>query len=95
MRGTRHTEADLAGRRGWVYRLRDRFGDLGAIAAVVLEGDFIETWVISCRALNRGVERMILDHLRAQCPTLHGDYVPTNRNGRCATIYKDYGVPTP
>lgn len=95
MRGTRHTEADLAGRRGWVYRLRDRFGDLGAIAAVVLEGDFIETWVISCRALNRGVERMILDHLRAQCPTLHGDYVPTDRNGRCATIYKDYGVPTP
>lgn len=95
MRGTRHTEADLAGRRGWVYRLRDRFGDLGAIAAVVLEGDFIETWVISCRALNRGVERMILDHLRAQCPTLHGDYVPSDRNGRCATIYKDYGVPTP
>lgn len=95
MRGTRHTEADLAGRRGWVYRLRDRFGDLGAIAAVILEGDFIETWVISCRALNRGVERMILDHLRAQCPTLHGDYVPTDRNGRCATIYKDYGVPTP
>ena len=95
MRGTRHTEADLMGRRGWVYRLRDRFGDLGAISAVVLEGDFIETWVISCRALNRGVERMILDHLRTQCPTLHGNYVPTDRNGRCATIYKDYGIPTP
>ncbi len=95
MRGTRHTEADLVGRRGWVYRLRDRFGDLGAISAVVLEGDFIETWVISCRALNRGVEKLILDHLRTQCPTLHGDYVPTDRNGRCATIYKDYGVPTP
>lgn len=95
MRGTRHTEGDLAGRRGWVYRLRDRFGDLGAIAAVVLEGDFIETWVISCRALNRGVERLILDHLRAQCPTLHGAYVPTARNARCANVYKEHGVPTP
>lgn len=95
MRGTRHTEADLAGREGWVYRLRDRFGDLGAVSAVVLEGDFIETWVISCRALNRGVERMILDHLRARRPGLRGEYVPTARNGRCANIYKENGVPTP
>ena len=95
MRGTRHTEADLAGREGWVYRLRDRFGDLGAVSAVVLEGDFVETWVISCRALNRGVERLILGHLRAQRPGLRGEYVPTARNGRCAGVYKENGVPTP
>ena len=94
MRGTRHTEADLAGREGWVYRLRDRFGDLGAVSAVVLEGDFVETWVISCRALNRGVERLILGHLRAQRPGLRGEYVPTARNGRCAGVYKENGVPT-
>ena len=93
MRGTRHTAAELAGKRGWVYRLRDRFGDLGAIGVVVLEGDFIETWALSCRALNRGVERLILAHLKAQGP-IRGEYVPTPRNGRCATIYQENGVPT-
>ncbi len=92
MRGTRHTEAELAGKRGWVYRLSDRFGDLGIVSAVVLEGDFIETWVISCRALNRGVERLILDHLRAQGP-IRGEYVPTPRNARCAAVYAENGVP--
>ncbi len=93
MRGTRHTEAELAGKKGWVYRLRDRFGDLGAVGVVVLEGDFIETWALSCRALNRGVERLILDHLKAQGP-VRGQYVPTARNGRCANVYKENGVPT-
>ena len=93
MRGTRHTAAELVGKRGWVYRLRDRFGDLGAIGVVVLEGDFIETWALSCRALNRGVERLILAHLKAQGP-IRGEYVPTPRNGRCATIYQENGVPT-
>ena len=93
MRGTRHTEAELAGKKGWVYRLRDRFGDLGTVGVVVLEGDFIETWALSCRALNRGVERLILDHLKAQGP-VRGQYVPTARNGRCANVYKENGVPT-
>ena len=92
MRGTRHTEASLAGRTGWVYRLRDRFGDLGAVSAVVLEGDFIETWVLSCRALNRGVERLVLDHLRSLGP-VRGQYVPTERNGRCREVYRENGIP--
>ncbi len=92
MRGTRHTEAELAGKQGWVYRLKDKYGDLGIVSAVVLEGDFIETWVLSCRALNRGVEALILDHLKAQGP-LCGEYRPTDRNQRCRDLYQTYGVP--
>lgn len=94
LRGTRHTEASLAGRTGWVYRLRDRFGDLGAVSAVVLEGAFIETWVLSCRALNRGVEALILAHLKAHVPGLCGEYRATGRNARCREVYADHGVPT-
>lgn len=94
MRGTRHTEASLTGRRGWVYRLRDRFGDLGAVSVVVLQGSFIETWALSCRALNRGVEGLILDHLKKQVPGLYGEYLPTERNARCREVYAIHGVPT-
>ncbi len=93
LRGTRHTEADLEGRHGWVYRLRDRYGDLGIVSAVVLDGAFIETWVLSCRALNRGVEGLILDHLKARVPGLCGAYCPTGRNARCRTVYATHGVP--
>lgn len=93
LRGTRHTEASLTGRAGWVYRLRDRFGDLGAVSAVVLDGPFVETWVLSCRALNRGVEALILDHLKRQVPNLCGEYRATGRNARCRTVYADHGVP--
>ncbi len=92
MRGTRHTLDSLSGKRGWLYRLRDRFGDLGFISAVILEGDFIETWVISCRALNRGVESLILDHLRAQ-GNLVGAYRATPRNGRCKRLYAELNFP--
>ena len=94
LRGTRHTEASLAGRTGWVYRLRDRFGDLGAVSAVVLDGPFIETWVLSCRALNRGVEALILAHLKAQVPGLCGEYRATERNARCRDVYARHGIPT-
>lgn len=88
---TRHTEAELTGKRGWVYRLKDRFGDLGIVSAVVLEGDRIETWVLSCRALHRGVETLILNHLKAQGP-LRGEYVPTERNALCKDVLKNHGV---
>ena len=92
MRGTRHTLDSLAGKRGWLYRLRDRFGDMGVISAVILEGDFIETWVISCRALNRGVESLILDHLRTQ-GNFTGAYRATPRNGRCKNLYAELNFP--
>ncbi len=92
MRGTRHTEAELLGKQGWVYRLKDKYGDLGIVSAVILEEGFIETWVLSCRALNRGVEALILAHLKTQGPLL-GEFIPTERNARCRTIYATYGVP--
>ena len=54
----------------WLTRtvsLRDRFGDNGLISVVLakLEGDalVIDTWLMSCRVLKRGVEQYVLNHL--------------------------------
>jgi FkbH-like protein len=95
MRGTRHTTASLMGRTGWVYRLRDRFGDMGIISAVVLEDEIIETWVMSCRVFNRDVEKLILEHLKSVTTQLRGIYEPTERNATCAEVYAKYGVLPP
>lgn len=94
MRGTRHTAAELEKRPGWVYRLKDRFGDMGVISVVVLDGNIIETWVMSCRVFNRDVETLILEHLKQHAP-IRGEYRATERNQCCQTIYADHGVPLP
>lgn len=95
MRGTRHTTASLAGRTGWVYRLKDRFGDMGLISAVILEGETIETWVMSCRVFNRDVEALILAHLQSVTHDLRGAYAPTERNAACAGVYAQFGILPP
>ena len=94
MRGTRHTAAELLNRKGWVYALRDRFGDLGIVSAVILDGNTIETWVMSCRVFNRDVEIMILNHLKSIAP-IRGEYCPTDRNIMCRNIYQANGIPLP
>ena len=94
MRGTRHTAAELAQRTGWVYALRDKYGNLGTISVVVLEENVIETWVMSCRVFNRDVETLILNHLKGVAP-IRGAYRATDRNSLCEAIYAQHGIPLP
>lgn len=71
-------------------RLKDIFGDNGMIAVVILkrveETLLIDTWLMSCRVLERGVELAIMHFLTKlldRDPTLKkivGLYVPTQRN---------------
>jgi FkbH-like protein len=58
----------------WIscYRLKDRFGDLGYICAIIVRRverrlEF-EGFFLSCRAMGRGVERMALDHMMGELP---------------------------
>ncbi|GGQ68345.1 type I polyketide synthase [Streptomyces asoensis] len=70
--------ADLARWRGrgevWTASARDRFGDYGQIGllAVRVEGDRLDVlaWLMSCRALGRGVEERLLGWLADRADTL-------------------------
>lgn len=95
MCASRLTLDDLKDAKGWVYTLKDKYGDLGMISLVLLSGSEITTWVLSCRAFGRNVENLILDHLRANVPNLCGRYTPTDRNTICANLYQEKGIPTP
>lgn len=59
----RYTEAEARelGRRGLVVtaHAKDRFGDQGLIAYVVAAGAEIVDWVMSCRAMGRGIEERV------------------------------------
>jgi FkbH-like protein len=70
-------------------RLSDKFGDYGLISALIAARErdalHIDTWVMSCRVLNRQVEELVANHLvrlarQSGCARITGDYVRTKRN---------------
>jgi FkbH-like protein len=86
---------------GLTFRLTDRFGDNGIIGIIVAhlqpDGDaVIDTWLMSCRVLGRGVEVTMLNILAAQAAALGaarliGDYRPTAKNAMVRDHYEKLG----
>ncbi|WP_369168039.1 HAD-IIIC family phosphatase [Streptomyces sp. R28] len=87
------SEAELTRRQQdgevWTVRARDRFGDYGQIAVVVIrpDGETLEVlgWMMSCRVLGRGAEEQVLGWLadRAEalgCPAVRLIAERTPRN---------------
>ncbi|SDA28544.1 HAD family hydrolase [Sphingomonas sp. NFR15] len=83
------------------FRLRDTFGDNGVIAIVIGHltpgGELdLETWLMSCRVLGRGVETACLgvvagEAKRLGATALLGRYVPTERNDMVREHYPRLG----
>ncbi|MBF0157640.1 MAG: HAD family hydrolase [Magnetococcales bacterium] len=81
-------------------RLADRFGDNGMIGVVICRRREslweIDTWLMSCRVLNRKVElatlRELLDQAaKAGISALLGRFIPTERNGMVRDHYARLG----
>jgi FkbH-like protein len=103
----RYTEAEIAAFEcdpsllTLQVRLADIFGDNGMIGVMIcrprgIDAWEIDTWLMSCRVLGRGVETMVLRELIAQARTrsvrrLIGVYVPTARNGMVRDHYPKLG----
>ena len=86
---------------GLQLRLLDRFGDNGVIAIVIgrmidSKSCLIDTWLMSCRVLGRGVESATLNLVAAAAQRLGavrliGEYLPTAKNGMVAGHYERLG----
>jgi FkbH-like protein len=102
----RHSEGDIAelassaSSEVFVFGLRDRFGDSGQIAVAIIqyEGDVarIDTLLMSCRVLDRGVESFVLAHVakaaRARgAVRLDGAFVAGPRNAQVSDFYPRHG----
>jgi FkbH-like protein len=82
-------------------RLSDVFGDNGMISVVICRRAdravwTIDTWLMSCRVLGRGVERMVLRELIARARAcgiarLTGYFIPTGRNELVRDHYASLG----
>ena len=87
----------------WLTRtvsLTDRFGDNGLISVLLakVEGDalLIDTWLMSCRVLKRGVETLLNNNLCRWAigrglKRICGEYIPTPKNDLVREHYAGLG----
>ena len=92
--------ASARGGQAIAVRVRDRFGDAGVVGLALArtEGDTcsIDSLLLSCRVIGRGIETALLAHLgenaiRAGATRLVGEFIPTKKNAPCADFYVDPG----
>src|ERR1039458_1195206 len=83
-----------------VVRVRDRFGDAGVVGLALArhQGDScrIDSLLLSCRVLGRGIETALLAYVgeraqRAGAKRLVGEFIATKKNAPCANFYTDHG----
>lgn len=107
LRTIRYTEADVSAMADdseiidLSFTLEDKFGDNGLVAVVILkpiskDSLFIDTWLMSCRVLKRGLEDFVLNTIveRANNAGYHkiiGEYIPTTKNKMVEQHYQNLG----
>jgi len=107
LRTVRYSEAEILSliSAGNVYTmslsLEDKFGNHGLIGAIILKAVdestvFIDTWIMSCRVLKRGMENFTLNCI-VELAAKHGfmkilgEYIPTRKNGMVGNHYAGLG----
>jgi FkbH-like protein len=85
------------------FSLKDRFGNYGIIAVIMIEGVLdnlnsvsICNWMMSCRVLKRGVEKYCMNflakHFREKgIKNIYGEYVPSAKNNMVRDHYQELG----
>lgn len=107
LRTVRYTDADieaLANNPNVIdlsFTLKDKFGDNGLIAVVIMkpldnESLFVDTWFMSCRVLKRGMENFTLNTMvekakAAGYKRIVGEYLPTPKNKMVDNHYAGLG----
>ena len=106
LRTIRYTEQEIAAIAAderyitLYFTLKDKFGDHGLISAVILEKQegklFVNTWLMSCRVLKRGMEEFIVNKMistakEAGYDIVEGEYLKTAKNAMVSRIYEKLG----
>jgi FkbH-like protein len=85
----------------WTARARDRFGDLGTVAVVLLKQNgrslLVDSLLMSCRAMGRGIETALLNHVKSRLLEhralldLRARYLPTAKNKPVESLFESHG----
>ena len=99
----RYTDADVRTflQNGWkilCISVADKFGDNGITGCIMVDGDTIDTFLLSCRILGKGIEiafiKKILSMLKdGGVNTVKAEYIPTAKNAQVKDFYDRCGFP--
>jgi FkbH-like protein len=96
----RYAEGQIADwmAKGYVYSIhvKDKFGDQGLVGVVIVETGRIDTFLLSCRVLGRGIERAvwnpIFDTMREiGWQWVTAQYIPTSKNEQVRNFWPSLG----
>jgi FkbH-like protein len=97
----RYTDADIRkfqqeGWRIWCLGVSDKFGDSGITGCIIVNGSEIDTMLLSCRVLGKGIElafvKTVLGLLREEgLLEVTASYLPTTKNSQVADFYDKCG----
>ena len=107
LRTVRYTESDIENLAednnvvGLCFTLEDKFGDNGLVSVIIMkkldnETLFVDTWIMSCRVLKRGMEYFVLNMMVEYAKAggfkkIIGEYLPTHKNQIVADHYLRIG----
>lgn len=106
LRTKRYTESEMEeiyssdDRKCLCAILSDKFSEYGIIACAILQKKelscFIESWVMSCRVIRRGVEDMVFKGIIKEakdwnCTVISGEYIPSDKNSMVTDFYDSLG----
>ena len=97
----RYTDADVRnfiekGWKIWCISVADKFGDNGITGTVMIAGDEIDTFLMSCRILGKGIEVAFAKKVCAMLAESGSDllkakYIPTAKNAQVKDFYEKCG----
>lgn len=107
IRYTRNDIEELAQNKNFriiIFSARDKFGERGAIGLLILKKlsiktVFIDSWILSCRAFNLGIEDVMLDEIM-KCAKAEGveyvlgEYIENGRNENIRNFFLNKGFRT-
>lgn len=98
----RYTDADIrsfiaSGWKIWCISVSDKFGDNGITGAIMMNGNNIDSLLLSCRILGKGIEtafvKTILSILQNEgIMDVTALYLPTAKNSQVSDFYEKCGL---
>ena len=98
----RYTDSEIKdflvkGWKIWCLSVADRFGDSGITGVVMVNADEIDTFLLSCRILGKGIENAFFQCIVALLKesglrSIRASYIPTPKNVQVSDFYDRCGM---
>ena len=75
------------------FSIEDKFGAMGVVGVVIIHDSKIHTFLLSCRAFGREIEKMMLIEAvnHYNCYPIFADYIESNKNHMTKNFYEENG----